>query len=163
MMKKAISVMLCMLTILLYTPVVRADSALTVTYDMPTGRSEDVLLDTDAMTRVTVKHGTEIAVKLSNAAEGRTAYIEWFTVPKDAVLQQYDAANKLIASIAFAEPDGYFSTVALDAGCTKVTLGAENARSRRSSFRTAGSMMHMSGDRVRMRATCCLSRRLLRT
>ena len=124
MMKKAISVMLCMLTILLYTPVVRADSALTVTYDMPTGRSEDVLLDTDAMTRVTVKHGTEIAVKLSNAAEGRTAYIEWFTVPKDAVLQQYDAANKLIASIAFAEPDGYFSTVALDAGCTKVTLGA---------------------------------------
>lgn len=122
MMKKAICILLCLLTLVLYIPVAYGESAFSVTYVMPAGREEDVLLDADVMTRVTIKRGAGITLKLSNAGAGRTAYIEWFSVPKDAELQQYNADNKLIASTAFQNPDAFRASVLLDAQCVKAML-----------------------------------------
>ena len=126
-MKKTICILLCLLTVCLCLPLASGDAAPTVTYVMPKGRTEQVLLDTDVMTRVTVKNGASITLTLSHAGAGRTAYIEWFSIPADAELQQYDAGNKKIAVTSFRNPDAYQTTVPLDEQCVKVVLAAKKA------------------------------------
>ena len=119
MFKKAICLLLGLLTVCMCIPLSVGDSALSVTYVMPNERKEDALLDTDVMTRVTVKHGSNITMKLSHAGEGRTVYLEWFSIPEDAELQ--------IAVTEFRKPDEYVSKVSLDANCVKAVLAAKKA------------------------------------
>lgn len=127
MSKKAICVLLCLIMACLCLPYAVGETALGVTYAVPNGRSESVLLDHDVMTRITVKQNANITLTLSRAGAGRTAYIEWFSIPKDAELIQYDASNKAIGSTRFQLPDAYACAVSLDEQCAKLTLRAQKA------------------------------------
>ena len=126
MIKKWICMLLCLITVGLCLPHASGDSALSVSYAMPNGRSEQTLLDADVMTRVTVKRGQNITLKFA-AGEGRTAYIEWFALPEDAELQQLDAGGKQIKTTAFQNPEAYAAAIPLETNCAKLALAAKKA------------------------------------
>ncbi len=124
MMKRVLCILLCLIMVGLCLPLASGDSTLTVSYAMPDGRNESVLKDADVMTRVTVRKNANITLKFA-AGAGRTAYLEWFSLPEDAELQQFDADNKQISAVAFRSPDAYAAAIPLDTNCAKLVLAAK--------------------------------------
>ena len=126
-MKKICCLALAILVLCMFIPQAMGESGFSVSYVTPGGVSEERLTDADVMTRITAKKGGSIELKLSNAGEGRTLYLEWFTLPKDAVLTQYDDGNTQIESIRFASPTRYTEEIPVDPACVRIVLAAKSA------------------------------------
>ena len=120
-MKRIGCILLTVILVCLCLPVAGADG-FTVTYATPDKQPESRLTDTNAMTRITVNRSRKIELSMSKAGAGRTLYLEWFTLPEDAVLEQYGAGNKLLSSVSFAGTDRYAETVPVDEACVKLVL-----------------------------------------
>ncbi len=126
-MKRVWCILLALLMIALMIPYAAGDGSFSVTYKMPGGQPESRLSDADVMTRLTVKKGKSVELALSDAGAGRTLYLEWYKLPKDAVLEQLDGGGKLIRSYPFVSPSRYAEEIPLDAFCKKIVLKAKAA------------------------------------
>ena len=124
MIKKAFCIVLCVILAVLCSPFSVGEPELYVRYAMPEGRSENVLTDADVMTRVTVRAGSGLVLTLSGAGEGCAAYLEWFSIPQDARLEQFDADGVLLDTTVFQSPDAYAHRIPLNARCAKLILSS---------------------------------------
>jgi LmbE family N-acetylglucosaminyl deacetylase len=108
-------------------PSAAAENGFTVTYTIPGGKPEERLLDADVMTRLTLLRMQRLEMTLSNAGAGRTLYLEWFTLPENAAIEQYSASNELLGSTAFVRPSRYAETIPVDPVCERIVLAANGA------------------------------------
>ena len=124
-MKRIWCILLAMLLVAFAIPYAADADSFTVTYKTPEGQPEIRLSDADVMTRMTVKKGKLLELTMSDAGAGRTLYLEWYTLPKDAVVEQFDAGGKVISSIPFASPTRYREEIPVDAACKRIALKAK--------------------------------------
>lgn len=93
-MKRIWCILLAMLLVAFAIPYAADADSFTVTYKTPEGQPEIRLSDADVMTRMTVKKGKLVELTMSDAGAGRTLYLEWYKLPKDAVVEQFDAGDR---------------------------------------------------------------------
>ena len=86
------------------------------------------------MTRLTLNRWQKLTLTMSNAGEGRKLYLEWFSLPTDAVIEQFDTKNALLNTVSFASPDRYAEEIPIDPACVKITLSAQGAECTVSTF-----------------------------
>lgn len=123
-MKRGICCILCAVVLLtsLGLPIQAAETQ-TATYVLPREVPSERLTDTSVMTRITVEPRDEIRLQLGTTGTGRTLYLEWFTLPSDAVVIQLDADGAVIAEQQ-ADETRYWETVAVADACTEICLFA---------------------------------------
>lgn len=126
-MKKIVCFLITCLMICVLLPSAAAENGFTVTYTIPGGKPEERLLDADVMTRLTLLRMQRLEMTLSNAGAGRTLYLEWFTLPENAAIEQYNASNELLGSTAFVRPSRYAETIPVDPACERIVLAANGA------------------------------------
>ena len=126
-MKRMFCFLLALCTVMLCVPPAAGEDVFTVSYAIPGKQPDSRLTDFDVMTRITVKRNKPITVTLSNAGEGRTAYLDWFTPPEDAELKQLDAGGKELTVTPFEASEAYSEAIPLDANCVKLVLNAKKA------------------------------------
>lgn len=124
-MKRIVCILLAALMLIPFISYAAGEDGFTVSYKTPEGQPEIRLSDADVMTRMTVKKGKLIELTMSDAGAGRTLYLEWYTLPKDAVVEQYDAGGKVIASVPFVSTTRYHEEIPVDAACRKIALKAK--------------------------------------
>lgn len=121
-MKRIGCFLLAMLFVCLCMPYASGEDSFTVKYAMPKDQPAERLTDADVMTRVTIYRSQEIALNLSDAGVGRTLYLEWFSLPENAVVAQHDAEGKQLDSRTFASPERYAEEIPVDPACVKITV-----------------------------------------
>ena len=121
-MKRIGCILLAVLLLGLTVSFASGDEGFSVTYRMPNGQPDSRLTDADVMTRLTVYQSQKIELQLSNAGEGRTLYLEWFSLPANAAVEQYGAGGERLSVSTFQMPDRYAEEIPVDAACTRIVL-----------------------------------------
>ncbi|MBR6040763.1 MAG: hypothetical protein IKP38_09825, partial [Clostridia bacterium] len=133
-MKRLGCFLLALLMICLHISTAAGENGFTVSYAIPGGQPESRLTDADVMTRLTLNRWQKLTLTMSNAGEGRKLYLEWFSLPTDAVIEQFDTKNALLNTVSFASPDRYAEEIQIDPACVKITLSAQGAECTVSTF-----------------------------
>ncbi len=127
-MKRIVSLLLLLLLILPTAAATsQAETALSVSYTIPNDRDASRLTDAKVTTRLSVERGDRITLTVDTAGAGRNLYLEWYTLPDEARLRQYDAQRQLLSETAYASPTAYCEVQPLDDACTTVELYAVQA------------------------------------
>ncbi|MBQ6234580.1 MAG: hypothetical protein IJK54_01560, partial [Clostridia bacterium] len=133
-MKRFGCILLALLMICLHIPTAAGEDGFTVTYAIPGGQPESRLTDADVMTRLTLSSSQKLTLTTSNAGEGRTLYLEWFSLPNHVVVEQYSAKDALLSTVDFTSPGRYAEEIPVDPACVKITLSTVGSECTVSTF-----------------------------